>query len=183
MKEFKLVINGRLTPGALSMDVMNPATGEVLVKCPRADAAQLEEAVAGAKAAFSSWSRLTISDRRARINAIADELESRTEEFARVLTLEQGKPLQDALGEIGGSVYLMRSLAEIDVPDRILKDDDEQKGKKDDTAEGNRPKRKPQRTERRQKSCWESDLWTTACRDIPYVGLPYESIPYMSNFD
>ena len=44
--EFNLLIDGRLTPGAATLDVINPATGKVLTTCARADKAQLDAAVA-----------------------------------------------------------------------------------------------------------------------------------------
>jgi acyl-CoA reductase-like NAD-dependent aldehyde dehydrogenase len=56
MKEFKLLINGKLTSGAATLAVVNPATEEVLADAPRADHAQLEAAIAAAKAAFPAWS-------------------------------------------------------------------------------------------------------------------------------
>ena len=52
MREFKLLINGKLVSGAARLDVINPATEEVLAEAPRADRAQLDEAIAAAKAAF-----------------------------------------------------------------------------------------------------------------------------------
>jgi acyl-CoA reductase-like NAD-dependent aldehyde dehydrogenase len=123
MKEFQLLIDGRLTPGASSMDVINPATGELLTLCPRADAAQLEQAVAAAAAAFFDWNALGIEARRARILAIADGVEARIDEFARLLTAEQGKPLPQAKGEMFGTVAVLRALAGMDLPMRILKED------------------------------------------------------------
>jgi acyl-CoA reductase-like NAD-dependent aldehyde dehydrogenase len=56
MREFKLPINGRLMSGAARLDVINPATEEVLAEAPRADRAQLDEAIAAVKAAFPDWS-------------------------------------------------------------------------------------------------------------------------------
>ena len=50
--QFRLLINGQLVAGASTFDVINPATEQVLATCPRADAAQLDAAVAAAKAAF-----------------------------------------------------------------------------------------------------------------------------------
>ena len=47
MKEFKLLINGKLVPGAARQDVINPATEEVLAEAPRADRGLLNEAIAG----------------------------------------------------------------------------------------------------------------------------------------
>ena len=52
MSTFKLLINGRLEDGDARMDVINPATEEVLAVAPRASKAQLEKAVAAAKAAL-----------------------------------------------------------------------------------------------------------------------------------
>jgi acyl-CoA reductase-like NAD-dependent aldehyde dehydrogenase len=127
MREFNLLINGRLTPGALSMDVINPATGEVLTTCPRADAKQLDTAVQAAKAAFRAWAKQSVSVRRAKIMAIADGLEARMEELARLLTAEQGKPWREAMGEIGGSAAILRILAGLDLPAKILLDNDKEK--------------------------------------------------------
>ncbi len=46
---YPLVINGRLVAGAMTLDVINPATGRLLTRCARADKAQLDAAVAAAK--------------------------------------------------------------------------------------------------------------------------------------
>ena len=51
MSEYRLLIGGELVAGDLSMDVINPATEEVLAACPRATASQLNTAVAAAKKA------------------------------------------------------------------------------------------------------------------------------------
>lgn len=90
---YKMLIDGKLVDGATTLDVFNPATGGVLATCPRADEAQLNAAVAAAKAAFPGWSALSFGERRKKLDAIADALEARTTEFARLLTQEQGKPL------------------------------------------------------------------------------------------
>ena len=90
---YKMLINGKLVDGAKTLDVINPATGDVLAACPRADEAQLNQAVAAAKAAFPAWSAPSFAERRKKLEAIADALEARADEFARLLTQEQGKPL------------------------------------------------------------------------------------------
>jgi acyl-CoA reductase-like NAD-dependent aldehyde dehydrogenase len=108
---YKLLINGKLVDGAKTLEVFNPATGGVLAICPRADEAQLDEAVAAAKAAFPAWSALSFSERRVKLEAIADALEARTDEFARLLTQEQGKPTAQATGEVMGAVVGMRAFA------------------------------------------------------------------------
>ena len=55
MGAYKLLINGQMVDGELSMDVVNPATEEKLADCPRASESQLNAAVAAAKAAFPAW--------------------------------------------------------------------------------------------------------------------------------
>ncbi|HET6943075.1 MAG TPA: aldehyde dehydrogenase family protein [Sphingomicrobium sp.] len=84
MREFKSLINGKLVPGVARLDVINPATEEVLAEAPRADRAQLNEAIAAAKAAFPAWSAKPIRERGALLVKLADALEARQDEFAVV---------------------------------------------------------------------------------------------------
>jgi acyl-CoA reductase-like NAD-dependent aldehyde dehydrogenase len=119
---YKMLIDGKLVDGAHSLDVFNPATGGVLDTCPRADEAQLNEAVAAAKKAFPAWSALSYEQRRAKLEALADALEARADEFARLLTQEQGKPLPQAQGEVTGAVYGMRAFAAMKVEGRTLRE-------------------------------------------------------------
>jgi acyl-CoA reductase-like NAD-dependent aldehyde dehydrogenase len=127
MKEFKLLINGKLVSGAARLDVINPATEQVLASAPRADRAQLEEAIAAAKAAFPDWSAKPVRERGALLSKLADALEERQDEFARLLTLEQGKPLSEAQWEIGFAVRIIRHYATLDLPNKVLKEDATQK--------------------------------------------------------
>lgn len=126
-KDYSLLINGRLVPGASTMEVINPATGTVLAICPRADEAQLNQAVAAAKAAFPAWSKLGIAERRAKLMTIADGIEARLNEIAQLLTAEQGKPIADAMGEVGGSAYILRTLAAMELPSKVLMEDAKEK--------------------------------------------------------
>jgi acyl-CoA reductase-like NAD-dependent aldehyde dehydrogenase len=128
MTNYKLLIGGRLVPGAATLNVINPATEEVLAVAPRADRAQLEEAVGAAKAAFPAWSATPLRERSARLVALADALEARRDEFGRLLTQEQGKPLTpDALREIDGTIGMIRYFASLDLPLTVLKEDATQK--------------------------------------------------------
>jgi acyl-CoA reductase-like NAD-dependent aldehyde dehydrogenase len=119
---YKMLIDGALVDGAHTLDVFNPATGMVMEICPRADEAQLNEAVAAAKAAFPAWSALSFAQRRAKLEAVADALAARTDEFARLLVQEQGKPLPQALAEVGGSVYGLRAFAAMETGSRTLRE-------------------------------------------------------------
>jgi len=125
--EFRLLIDGRLVPGASRMDVINPATGKPLLQCPRADVAQLNEAVAAAKAAFPAWSRRSWEERRQLLLALADALAKQQDEFARLLTLEQGKPLMQAKYEMGGAIAMIRAFTEMKIEPKVLREDATQK--------------------------------------------------------
>ena len=121
---FKLLIDGKLMPGATTLDVINPATGKVLTRCARADKVQLDQAVAAAKRAFPRWSATTIESRRQILLKIADALAARSSEFARLLTEEQGKPLAHAAGEVAGSVAMIQAFAAMDLPNKVLREND-----------------------------------------------------------
>src|SRR6202140_3159659 len=125
--EYNLVINGRLIAGATTLDVINPATGQLLTRCARADKAQLDAAVSAAKLAFPAWSATPIESRRQTLLRIADALEARSAEFARLLTQEQGKPLALAAHEVGGSVAMIRAFAAMDLPVKILRENDSER--------------------------------------------------------
>lgn len=128
MRDFKMYIDGRPTEGALSMDVINPATWQIIAQCPRADATQLCAAVAAAKRAFPGWSRTDIEERCRLISKIVDALESRQSEFARLLTAEQGKPLDQAAGEIAGAIATARGLLTLRMQTKtVLKDNETEK--------------------------------------------------------
>lgn len=74
MADYKLLIGGQLVAGDAVMDVINPATEEVLAVCPRASEAQLDAAVAAGKAAFPAWAHTPIAERRAMLLKLADGL-------------------------------------------------------------------------------------------------------------
>lgn len=123
MSEFKLLINGQMVAGDSTMAVINPATEEPVATCARASKAQLDQAVAAAKAAFPAWSATSIDERRKVLVAIADAIQANIPELARLLTQEQGKPLADATGEIFGTSAFFRYFASLDLPARVVTDD------------------------------------------------------------
>ena len=124
MSDYKLLIGGKLVAGDATMEVINPATEDVLAICPRGSERQLNDAVAAAKGAFKGWAKLTIDARRVYINLLADAIEARTEEFARLLTQEQGKPLGESTAEITYTAAFMRYLASLDLQGRLIEDND-----------------------------------------------------------
>jgi acyl-CoA reductase-like NAD-dependent aldehyde dehydrogenase len=125
--DYKLLINGALVDGAATMPVLNPATEEVLADCPTASEAQLNEAVEAAQAGFQIWKNTPIEERRAKLGEIADIIEANCEDLARILTQEQGKPLEDAMGEIMGASMFFRYFQSLDLPVEVLEDSDTQR--------------------------------------------------------
>jgi len=123
MSHYKLLINGQMVAGAAATPVINPATEEPVADCPRASKAQLDQAVAAAKAAFPAWSKTSMDERKAAINAMADAIQNNATELARLLTQEQGKPLADATGEVFGTAAFFRYFATLDLPPRVVQDD------------------------------------------------------------
>ena len=122
MGTYKLLINGQMVDGELSMDVVNPATEEKLADCPRASESQLNAAVAAAKAAFPAWSKTSIDERKAAVLKIADVVEANAAELAQLLTKEQGKPIEDATVEVYGMAAFCRYFTSLDLPVEVLED-------------------------------------------------------------
>ena len=122
-REFRMLIDGALVPGASTFDVVNPATAQVFAACPKADEALAEQAIAAAKRAQPGWAATPVEERAALVNKLADALEARIGEFASLLTSEQGKPLDQAGYEIMGSVFTLRAFAAMRVEPKVLKDE------------------------------------------------------------
>lgn len=127
MTDFKLLIDGQLVSGAGSMDVVNPATEKPFATCPTADEAQLNAAVAAGKKAFPAWSALPWGERQKYLVKLADAMDARKEEFGRLLTEEQGKPLPFALGELDAAIGTIRYFASLELPNEVIADDERKK--------------------------------------------------------
>jgi succinate-semialdehyde dehydrogenase/glutarate-semialdehyde dehydrogenase len=94
------------------IEVINPATEDVVGEVPSGDASAVDEAVAAAKRAFPEWAA-TDTEKRAEILARAASLiEERAKDLAAVLTSEQGKPLIEARGEVTHLAHGVRYYAE-----------------------------------------------------------------------
>ena len=96
----KLLINGKLVAGAGRVeDVLNPSTGKLLAKVPEASREQVDAAVKAADAAFAGWSRTAPKDRATLLLKLADRIEADGPAFAKLESLNCGKPLPAALGD------------------------------------------------------------------------------------
>jgi len=83
-----------------TMDVFNPADEEVIGSVPRGGTEDAMKALEAAQRAFKSWSALPVSKRSALLHKSADLTRQNQEEISRLLTMEQGKPLSQARGEV-----------------------------------------------------------------------------------
>jgi len=124
MTDYKLLIGGALVAGDMTMDVINPATGEPFATAPRASVAQADAAIAAAKAAVAGWSAVPWAERQAKLVELADAIVARKDEIAHVLTMEQGKPLAEAQGELAWTDGYLRHYATLELADRIIQDDE-----------------------------------------------------------
>jgi aminobutyraldehyde dehydrogenase len=96
----QLLIDGAFVAGEGEAEkVLNPATGELLVALPEASIEQVHKAVSAAHRAFETWSETTAGERARMLLKLADAIESRAEEFARLESLNCGKPYARALGD------------------------------------------------------------------------------------
>jgi len=73
--------------------VHNPATEEIIAEVPTSSSAQVDEAVAAARAAFEGWSATSRSERAGYLTALRSALHGRADEMAALITAEMGAPI------------------------------------------------------------------------------------------
>ena len=124
-KTYQNLIGGELVSTADTMEVLNPANEEVIGLVPSCGADELDRAVAAARTAFKTWSKTPIDDRRAVIQAMAGAIKENADELFRLLTSEQGKPHEQAKGEIYGAAGMMSAQSTLSLDDEINEDSDQ----------------------------------------------------------
>ena len=93
------------------IEVLEPATAEVMAEVPKAGIEETDAAVARAKGAFPSWRAIAPGDRSALLHRLANALEEKLEDLARLEARNAGKPISDARGEMGMVVETFRYYA------------------------------------------------------------------------
>lgn len=86
--------------GTKTLDVPNPATGEVIAQVVLSEKEDVDQAVAAAKSAFPEWAAVSVPNRTRLLFTYLQLLNQHREELAKIITLENGKSLRDADGEV-----------------------------------------------------------------------------------
>jgi succinate-semialdehyde dehydrogenase/glutarate-semialdehyde dehydrogenase len=93
-------IDGQWVDAAHTIDVINPASQQLLGTVPAMGAPETERAIASAYRAFESWRRVAAGERGAILQRWFELIMANQEDLARLMTAEQGKPLSESRGEI-----------------------------------------------------------------------------------
>ncbi|MDQ3639097.1 MAG: aldehyde dehydrogenase family protein [Actinomycetota bacterium] len=102
------------------LEVVNPATGEVVERIEKSTAQDADAAIARAKKAFPKWRAVEPADRSRLLRRLADALDSEQENLARLETRNTGKPIGDSRGEMGMVAETFHYYA--GMPERLLGD-------------------------------------------------------------
>ena len=110
----RMFIDGRWVEGDASqtIEVENPANEEIIATIPAGTAQDAQRALEAAKRAVPGWADLPPIERGKLLHKLADAIAANRDRLARIVTLEQGKPLKEAIGEIGATETFIRYAAE-----------------------------------------------------------------------
>ena len=100
------------------IEVIEPASAEVMAEVPRAGVGEVDDAVARAKAAFPAWRAVDPGERAKLLHGLADRLGESADDLAVLEARNAGKPIGDARGEIAMVVDCFRYYAA--APERLL---------------------------------------------------------------
>ncbi|WP_288582356.1 NAD-dependent succinate-semialdehyde dehydrogenase [uncultured Methylobacterium sp.] len=112
--DVKLHIAGewRAGSGGQTLPILNPATGETLSQLAVATRDDLDQALAAADRGFRAWRKVSAFERSKVLRKAANLMRERADEIARIMTLEQGKPVAEAKMEVLGGADTMDWFAE-----------------------------------------------------------------------
>ncbi|MCJ1368759.1 hypothetical protein MMC16_007905 [Acarospora aff. strigata] len=119
---FYNVINGKLTRTSKTRHNINPATTEPNAEVPVSTLEDVDNAVSAARVAFKSWFKVPVEKRREAIIAFADAVAGCKEDLARLLTMEQGKPLAQSDQEVDMAVMWLKAITDLKLPEEIIED-------------------------------------------------------------
>src|SRR5580698_857914 len=111
-KLHKAYLDGKWVATSEEIHVTNPATGDKFARVAALNRDHVRLALTAAQSAFSTWRATTAKERGILLHRVADELVRRGDEIARLITLENGKPLAQSRGEVAMTEDHLRWLAE-----------------------------------------------------------------------
>ncbi|MDD2058455.1 aldehyde dehydrogenase family protein [Pseudomonas sp. GD03860] len=123
--QYLMTIDGQTIASDCRIEVINPATEDIIALVPDASADQLDSAVGAARRAFPDWAAKPLEERQALVRAIGERVLENLEGFAQLLTREQGKTLDYARYEIGASVAWFQEFARVAPTETIIEDSPE----------------------------------------------------------
>ncbi len=105
LESYQMLIGGEWcgASGGATRPVLNPANGEAFAEVPEGTRADARAALEAARHAQPAWAALSGVQRAAYLKRIAELIQADAERLARIVVREQGKPLVEARGEIGGT--------------------------------------------------------------------------------
>lgn len=119
---YTMTIDGRAVRGSETMGVINPATGAIFAKAPDCTRPELDAAVAAARRALPSWKATSIEDRKKLLLAFAGVISQHATDLARLLTQEQGKPVEDAMYDVLSGAHWLSEGAKLTLPEHVIED-------------------------------------------------------------
>lgn len=106
------LVNGEWRQADTTFDVLNPATGEVIAQVAKAGKKETQEAINAASKAFPAWREKTAKERATLLYRWFELINENKSWLARLMTLEQGKPLKEAEGEVDYAASFIQWFAE-----------------------------------------------------------------------
>jgi succinate-semialdehyde dehydrogenase/glutarate-semialdehyde dehydrogenase len=111
MKTYALYLNGEWVVSDMTIPVMDPAIAEPVARVSIVGRPRVAQAIEDAHEALAQWKQATGTTRGDYLWSVADQLERRRDEIAELITIENGKPLAQSLGEVGMSIDHLRWFA------------------------------------------------------------------------
>lgn len=99
-----MYINGEFIETGKYLSVMSPFSGEEVYKVPFGNEEHVETAIKAASSAFKTWSKTTAIERANYLSAIAAKMKTEKEHLAKIITMEMGKTITDARGEVQSAI-------------------------------------------------------------------------------
>jgi acyl-CoA reductase-like NAD-dependent aldehyde dehydrogenase len=122
---FSNTINGKLVGTKNTQHNTNPSTLEANPEVPIASKEDVDDAIKYAIAAGEKWAEVPVKERQAAVVKFADAIASYSDEFATMLTKEQGKPLMFAKMEVDSGVHWLKAQAEIEFPEETVEESED----------------------------------------------------------